>query len=138
MEQDLKSKIDQACRTAEEFTKLYYENLDKRRYLLSRMYMDTANLIWNGNGVEGKDNIQKFWTDLPTSVHNILTLDAQPITGLEAATQLTFLIKVGGHVKYEEKNAKSFNQTFLITAVGDKWKIVSDCFRTQEIMGNTS
>lgn len=43
--------------------------------------MDTANLIWNGNGVQGKENIQKFWTDLPTSVHNILTLDAQPITG---------------------------------------------------------
>ncbi|XP_019698129.1 NTF2-related export protein 1 isoform X2 [Harpegnathos saltator] len=83
MEQNLKSKIDQACRTAEEFTKLYYENLDKRRYLLSRMYMDTANLIWNGNGVEGKENIQKFWTDLPTSVHNILTLDAQPITDFD-------------------------------------------------------
>lgn len=58
--------------------------------------------------------------------------------GLEAATQLTFLIKVGGQVKYEEKNVKSFNQTFLITAVGDKWKIVSDCFRTQEIMESAS
>lgn len=31
--QDLKAKIDQACRTAEEFTKLYYEYLDKRRYV---------------------------------------------------------------------------------------------------------
>lgn len=44
------------------------------------MYMDTATLIWNGNGVEGKDNIQKFWTDLPPSEHTINTLDAQPIT----------------------------------------------------------
>lgn len=31
--QELRTKIDQACRTAEEFTKLYYESLDKRRYV---------------------------------------------------------------------------------------------------------
>ncbi|KAF7405121.1 NTF2-related export protein isoform X1 [Vespula maculifrons] len=132
MEQDLKSKIDQACRTAEEFTKLYYESLDKRRYLISRLYLDTATLIWNGNGVETKDNIQKFWTDLPPSEHSIITLDAQPITGPGITNQLTFLVKVGGQVKFEEKSSKPFNQTFLITAVGDKWKIVSDCFRALE------
>ncbi|KAL2716356.1 NTF2-related export protein isoform X1 [Vespula squamosa] len=129
---DLKSKIDQACRTAEEFTKLYYESLDKRRYLISRLYLDTATLIWNGNGVESKDNIQKFWTDLPPSEHSIITLDAQPITGPGITNQLTFLVKVGGQVKFEEKISKPFNQTFLITAVGDKWKIVSDCFRALE------
>lgn len=33
LSQDLKTKIDQACRTAEEFTRLYYETLDKRRYV---------------------------------------------------------------------------------------------------------
>ncbi|XP_043666278.1 NTF2-related export protein isoform X3 [Vespula pensylvanica] len=136
-QQDLKSKIDQACRTAEEFTKLYYESLDKRRYnyifqLISRLYLDTATLIWNGNGVETKDNIQKFWTDLPPSEHSIITLDAQPITGPGITSQLTFLVKVGGQVKFEEKSSKPFNQTFLITAVGDKWKIVSDCFRALE------
>ncbi|XP_070151755.1 NTF2-related export protein isoform X1 [Polyergus mexicanus] len=140
MDQDLKAKIDQACRTAEEFTKLYYEYLDKRRYLISRMYMETATLMWNGNGVVGKDNIQKFWTDLPSSEHTVTTLDAQPITGKcpEVANQLTFLVKVGGQVKYEEKSPKPFNQTFLITAMGDKWKIVSDCFRMQELLGSNT
>jgi len=49
--------------------------------MLSRMYMDNAVLIWNGNGIVGKDNIQKFWIDLPCSEHIIYTLDAQPITG---------------------------------------------------------
>lgn len=43
--------------------------------------MDTATLIWNGNGVEGKDQIQTFWTELPSSEHSVITLDAQPITG---------------------------------------------------------
>ncbi|OAD59444.1 NTF2-related export protein [Eufriesea mexicana] len=130
---DLKTKIDQACRTAEEFTKLYYESLDKRRYLISRLYLDTATLIWNGNGMEGKDNIQKFWTDLPPSDHSVFTLDAQPIT---VADQLTFLVKVGGQVKYDDKTSKPFNQSFLIAAMGDKWKIVSDCFRVQEALEN--
>ncbi|CAD1478464.1 unnamed protein product, partial [Heterotrigona itama] len=104
--------------------------------LISRLYLDTATLIWNGNGIEGKDNIQKFWTDLPPSDHSIFTLDAQPITGPEMADQLTFLVKVGGQVKYDDKISKSFSQCFLITAMGDKWKIVSDCFRVQEILEN--
>lgn len=43
--------------------------------------MDTAILIWNGNGIEGKDQIQNFWTELPSSDHSVITLDAQPITG---------------------------------------------------------
>lgn len=117
--QELRTKIDQACRTAEEFTKLYYESLDKRRYvsctniphfptlsdvyfsslqqLMSRLYMDTAILIWNGNGIEGKDQIQNFWTELPSSDHSVITLDAQPITGkstffLFAYYQLDFVL----------------------------------------------
>lgn len=45
------------------------------------MYIDSSTLIWNGNGVTGKDNIQKFWMDLPPSEHTIQILDAQPITG---------------------------------------------------------
>ncbi|XP_014235155.1 NTF2-related export protein [Trichogramma pretiosum] len=134
MDEDLRAKSDQACRTAEEFTKLYYESLDKRRYLMSRLYMDTAILVWNGNGVEGKDKIQHFWTELPASDHTVITLDAQPVTVPAVANQLTFLVKISGQVRYHEKSAKTFNQNFLITALGDKWKIVSDCFRTQEAL----
>lgn len=54
------------------------------------------------------------------------------------ANQLTFLVKVGGQVKYDEKISKPFNQSFLITAMGDKWKIVSDCFRIQEVLENVN
>lgn len=51
--------------------------------------------------------------------------------------QLTFIIQVSGIVKYQEKPPKSFQQNFVITAQGDKWKIVSDCFRLQEPLSNT-
>lgn len=48
---------------------------------MARLYLDSAILIWNGNGIEGKDQIQNFWTELPSSEHSVITLDAQPITG---------------------------------------------------------
>lgn len=30
---DFRSKVDESCRTAEEFTKLYYESVDKKRHV---------------------------------------------------------------------------------------------------------
>ncbi|KAG5898089.1 hypothetical protein JTB14_001793 [Gonioctena quinquepunctata] len=128
----VKAKIDQACRVAEEFTKLYYETVDKRRHLMSRLYLDTGLLSWNGNGVTGNENILKFMIDLPATDHVINTLDAQPILDSAVNGQLTFIIQVTGNVKYQEKGAKTFQQNFIVTAQGDKWKIVSDCFRLQE------
>lgn len=129
---DYKSKIDQSCRTAEDFTKLYYENADKRRHMMSRLYLETGILTWNGNGINGSERIQKFYMDLPTSEHTISTLDAQPILDTAVNGQLSFLIQVSGVVKYQERTPKTFQQSFLITAQGDKWKIVTDCFRLQE------
>lgn len=56
------------------------------------------------------------------------------VPGPAVADQLTFLVKVSGQVKYQEKTNRPFNQNFLITAMADKWKIVSDCFRLQETL----
>lgn len=132
MEQNMKTKIDTACRTAEEFTKVYYETLDKRRHLLSRLYMENGLLSWNGNGVTGNEAIQKFYMDLPPADHVTNTLDAQPIQSNVVNSNLTFLIQVSGTVRYQDKVPKTFQQNFVITAQGDKWKVVSDCFRLQE------
>ncbi len=45
------------------------------------MYLDTAQLIWNGNVVVGKDNIAKFLQDLPVSEFKVESYDAQPFLG---------------------------------------------------------
>ncbi|KAK9751350.1 Nuclear transport factor 2 (NTF2) domain [Popillia japonica] len=132
MDKVLRGRVDQACRTAEEFTKLYYESVDKRRHLISRLYLENALLTWNGNGISTSEKIQKFYIDLPSSDHSIITLDSQPILDSAVNGQLTFLIQVSGNVKYQDKIPKSFQQNFVITAQGDKWKIVNDCFRLQE------
>lgn len=46
---DFKTYVDQACRAAEEFVNIYYETMDKRRWALTRLYLDKATLICNGN-----------------------------------------------------------------------------------------
>ncbi|XP_060521119.1 NTF2-related export protein [Cylas formicarius] len=131
MEQN-KAKVDQACRIAEEFTKIYYETVDKRRHLMSKLYLETGLLSWNGNGIKGNDRIQKFLMELPPSDHNTVTLDAQPVLDSAVSGQLTFIIQTSGTVKYQDKTPKTFQQNFVVTAQGDKWKIVTDCFRIQE------
>lgn len=130
VKEQLKEKIRDACNVAEEFTKLYYESIDRMRHQLSRHYTDSAVLVWNGTGSVGKEQIQKFLEALPSSQHAITSLDSQPIVVLEDA--VTLLIQAAGSVHFGTSETKPFQQTFLITAVGDKWKIVSDCFRLQE------
>ena len=49
--------------------------------LLSKLYMDTGLLIWNGNSVMGCMEIQQFLEKLPASEHHIVSLDAQPMHG---------------------------------------------------------
>lgn len=49
--QELKSRIEQACRTAEEFTKLYYECIDKKRHVsgslnLKKDYFSASSSKW--------------------------------------------------------------------------------------------
>ncbi|KAF6203328.1 hypothetical protein GE061_003746 [Apolygus lucorum] len=132
LDQEQKSQIDLACRTAEDFTKHFYENLDKRRQLMVRFYMDTAVLVWNGNGTIGKDAIGKFLTDLPLTEHKLGSLDAQRVLDTAVGGKLAFLISVAGTVRYGTKNSRPFTQNFMITNHEDKWKIVSDCFRCQD------
>lgn len=54
--------------------------------LLSKLYMDTATLSWNGNQVDGRDGILKFYENLPTSSHCVDCIDAQPVN-----SKLTFI-----------------------------------------------
>jgi len=48
---------------------------------MSRYYLDTGVLVWNGNGTVGKDLIQKFFEGLPPTEHTLTSLDSQPVLG---------------------------------------------------------
>uniref|UniRef100_A0A1B6EI12 NTF2-related export protein n=1 Tax=Cuerna arida TaxID=1464854 RepID=A0A1B6EI12_9HEMI len=129
---------DLGYRTASEFTKLYYESMDRKRHLMSRYYMDNAALVWNGNGRNGADEIQKFLASLPISTHLLTSQDVQRIPDGAVGNKMAYVIQTAGNVKFQGRPSKQmFYQTFAITNEGDKWKIVSDCFRFQEHVATT-
>lgn len=72
--------IDNACKVAEEFTKLFYEAMDKKRHTMNRFYMDAATISWDGHSASGKDAIQKMLEGLPLTIHTVAALDAQPVS----------------------------------------------------------
>jgi len=129
-----KAQIENACSTAEEFCKNFFERIDNKRHTIEKLYLESATLSWNGNKIEGASTIQKFLLDkIPSkSVHRLLSMDAQPIASAFTGGQTTILVQVAGSVQYQKIKPKPFQQNFLLTAQGDFWKIATDTFRHQE------
>ncbi|XP_037086836.1 NTF2-related export protein 2-like [Pollicipes pollicipes] len=130
---DEKTLNAEAAITAQEFVKRYYEVLDNRRHTLAKLYLDTGMLVWNGNSVAGSEAIQTFLEKLPTSEHNISCMDAHPISDVAVGAQTTILMTVAGQVRLRN-STRLFQQHFMLTAQDRKWKVVTDCFRFQEIV----
>ncbi|XP_049561204.1 NTF2-related export protein 2 isoform X1 [Orcinus orca] len=133
---DFKIYVDQACKAAEEFVNIYYETMDKRRQALTRLYLDKATLVWNGNVVTGLEALTKFFDVLPSSEFQVNMLDCQPVHEQATQAQATVLVVTSGTVKFDGNRQHYFNQNFLLTAQSTAdnivWKIASDCFRFQD------
>ncbi|XP_077164428.1 NTF2-related export protein 2 [Paroedura picta] len=133
---DFKTYVDQACRAAEEFANIYYETMDKRRRVLTRLYLDKATLIWNGNAVSGQEALADFFEMLPSSEFQVTLFDCQPVHEQATLNQTTILVVTCGTVKFDGSKQRYFNQNFLLTAQTTNnntvWKIASDCFRFQD------
>ncbi|XP_027992935.2 NTF2-related export protein 2 [Eptesicus fuscus] len=138
---DFKTYVDQACRAAEEFVNIYYETMDKRRRALTRLYLDKATLIWNGNVVTGLEALTNFFEVLPSSEFQVNMLDCQPVHEQATQAQTTVLVVTSGTVKFDGNRQHFFNQNFLLTAQttpnNTVWKIASDCFRFQDWASTT-
>ena len=113
---DFKTYVDQACRAAEEFVNVYYSTMDKRRRLLSRLYMGTATLVWKGNAVSGQESLSEFFEMLPSSEFQINVVDCQPVHDEATPSQTTVLVVICGTVKFEGNKQRDFNQNFILTA----------------------
>ncbi|XP_051486318.1 NTF2-related export protein 2 isoform X2 [Apus apus] len=133
---DFKTYVDQACRAADEFVNIYYETMDKRRRALTRLYLDKATLVWNGNAVSGQEELNKFFEMLPSTEFQVHVLDCQPVHEQATQGQTTVLVVTSGTVKFDGDKQRYFNQNFLLTAqatpTNTVWKIASDCFRFQD------
>ncbi|GAB1601607.1 NTF2-related export protein 2-like isoform X2 [Argonauta hians] len=130
--EELKIKIDQACTAGEEFHKLYYETFDKKRHLLSKLYMSNAQMVWNGTFVEGMTEIMKFIEHLPSTETSIETFDCHPLADVVSQGQTTISVTIFGLVKFPKKKPKAFHQHFILTSQENVWKIVSDNYRFVE------
>uniref|UniRef100_UPI00358F4BB6 NTF2-related export protein 2-like n=1 Tax=Myxine glutinosa TaxID=7769 RepID=UPI00358F4BB6 len=128
---DFSGLVEQSCLAAEEFCKHYYDTLDKRRHVLTRLYQESALLVWNGNAVTGLEALAKFYEELPASDHQVNMLDCQPIAE-HVRPGHGVLVVAGGSVKFEGNRQRLFTQTFLLAAQESVWKIISDCFRFQD------
>uniref|UniRef100_A0A3Q3WT03 NTF2-related export protein n=1 Tax=Mola mola TaxID=94237 RepID=A0A3Q3WT03_MOLML len=133
---DFRTHVDQSCRYSEEFVNIYYDCMDKKRRNLTRLYLDKATLVWNGNAVSGQEALGEFFESLPSSDK----FERSTYSFSEQATQgqTTLLVITGGTVKFEGNKQRFFNQNFLLTAQATPnndqpvWKIASDCFRFQD------
>ena len=122
--------MDETCTYAKQFVEHYYKSLDK-----SRLYHASANLVWNGNPVNGKEKILEFFKNLPISETNLNTLDAQPVSYIENVEgKKMMFISCVGTIKFGSQNARTFTQAFVLIAESESekigyWKILSDTFR---------
>ncbi|KAF4026659.1 hypothetical protein G4228_019094 [Cervus hanglu yarkandensis] len=103
---------------------------------LTRLYLDKATLIWNGNVVTGLEALANFFDMLPSSEFQVNMLDCQPVHEQATQAQTTVLVVTSGTVKFDGNKQHYFNQNFLLTAQttanNTVWKIASDCFRFQD------
>lgn len=134
---DKQSKCDQSCEAGKDFSRLFYDTLDKKRHVVSNLYSESATLVWNGNSYQGKDAIMKFYETLPICQNDIRSVDSQHLINEVVLGQTTILVSVSGLVKFTGRPSTLFSESFLLTtqqsATGSNvWKIVSDCFRFHE------
>lgn len=70
----LVSDVVRCCSCSQLINWLQFQNL-------TRLYLDKATLVWNGNAVSGQDALGEFFESLPSSEFQVHTLDCQPVHG---------------------------------------------------------
>ncbi|ELU00043.1 hypothetical protein CAPTEDRAFT_106742, partial [Capitella teleta] len=130
--QEIKALSKAADTACEQFVKLYYETMEKRRHMVSKFYMDSSTLLWNGNPAKGLTEVTSFLENVPSTKYVIEGMDTHPMPGEPIVDQKSILVTTSGTVQYEDSNSKGFFQNFILTAQGTTWKIVSDSMRTFE------
>ncbi|KAH7726958.1 NTF2-related export protein [Aphelenchoides avenae] len=109
------------------FVKLYVDSADIRREKMHVLYSTAEpSLIWNGNNVDGLQNIQSFWSNLPATEHELRSVDAHPlsISGDEKAivSQVVGTVAVGGVTH-------AYTQTLILLNEDGNYRVKSDRIR---------
>ncbi|KAJ6216979.1 hypothetical protein RDWZM_008136 [Blomia tropicalis] len=125
---NLSLKISQACECGKKFAELFYEKLDKSRHTMGQLFHDSAVVVWNGNIINGKGNVLEFYGNLPAIDTTLICMDAQPVSTLVTGDTPSILVSCNGKMSFD-KHTKCFNESFLLKAENNVWKIVTDTYR---------
>ncbi|KHN72128.1 NTF2-related export protein [Toxocara canis] len=116
-----------ACREAQHLTERYYNAIDRARNKVYFLYVDSATLLWNGNLVEGVENIARFWESVPATDHSVSSLNCQMGSEEVNGCRPIIVLSVGTAVVGALTHA--FSQTLVLVTDDGKYKIFSDRFR---------
>ncbi|KAL2903700.1 Nuclear transport factor 2B [Bienertia sinuspersici] len=112
---------------AKQFVEHYYTTFDANRPGLANLYQDTSMLTFEGQKIQGVQNITAKLTSLPFQQcqHSITTVDCQPSgTG-------GMLVFVSGNLQLSgEQHALKFSQMFhLMPTPQQSFYVQNDIFR---------
>ena len=122
-------RSDEAVRFAE----VFFQQQDKDKEALHKMYHEQSTLIWNGTPHRTRTSIQKFYQSQQPTETTLQALDAQIMPPMGDIIDMITVI-AGGKIKHTD-NSSNFTRTFLLgpNAPGStEYLIVSDTMRIQD------
>jgi len=122
--------VNETEKVATQFSKYYYELLEKKPHKVGQLYLEHSVLQWDGNPIVTREGIQKFLEGLPSLTFTMMSLDCQQINAAAVGNRKTLIIKTSGRYRASGE-VRAFTQQIIITADGDKWRIAADDFRSQ-------
>ncbi|ERN09857.1 hypothetical protein AMTRI_Chr06g193990 [Amborella trichopoda] len=113
---------------ARAFVEHYYSTFDTNRAGLASLYQDNSMLTFEGQKVQGAQNIVTKLTSLPFQQcqHSITTIDSQP-----SVHPNSIIVFVSGNLQLAgEQHALKFSQMFhLLQTPQNSYYVLNDIFR---------
>ena len=117
---------------AEQFTLLFYRNLDGPRSQLRAFYRPTSTILWNGNAFIGGDAFTDFVMRFPPTSHEVHSFDCHPVDsgifsgGPNLGEPLSMILVVSGSVRFgDEREKRGFSESFLLKADGEVFYVAN-------------
>ncbi|XP_049849085.1 uncharacterized protein LOC126317464 [Schistocerca gregaria] len=105
-----------ACQFVKQYFK-YFNDSRKEDYL-PKMYRPYSVVVWCGNPVSINQNgLQAFFRALSVAEATVVTWDAQPLKGIDAAApseNLPIIVTVSGLMSRGPSEERNFHQTFVL------------------------
>ncbi|CCD73516.1 NTF2-related export protein [Caenorhabditis elegans] len=128
--QEINKEDEELCNESKKFMDVYYDVMDRKREKIGFLYTQVSNAVWNGNPINGYDSICEFMKALPSTQHDIQSLDAQRLPeGVTGDMSGGMLLNVAGAVTVDGDSKRAFTQTLLLGVEDGKYKVKSDRFR---------